>query len=154
MIEIWQRHADAIRVLRAYAPIPGADVIGSEEVWAAESIGQALQPAVIVNGRAPRSGRAGKNHGFSAVSRFYVVQAQGDDIECLFPTDTHPARIGITFRPGAQQRIWHAIRRVNDVRRGGAFHTNATVGMLRIGIDSDEFAVFDGSNHAAARGAH
>src|SRR5262245_51744481 len=26
--------------------------------------------------------------------------------------------------------------------------------MLRIGIDSDEFAVFDGCNHAAARGAH
>ena len=47
MIEIWQRHADAIRVLRAYAPIPGADVIGSEEVWAAESIGQALQPADV-----------------------------------------------------------------------------------------------------------
>src|SRR5262245_47829063 len=99
MIEIRQRHADAIRVLRPDAPIPGADVIGSEKIWASESIGQALQPAVIVDGSAPCSGRAGKYHGFGAVSRFYVVQAQRGNIECLFPTDPHPARIGITLRP-------------------------------------------------------
>src|SRR6185503_4771946 len=53
-----------------------------------------------------------------------------------------------------QQGVLHAIWRVDDVWRGGAFYADAAVGVFGIGIDGGEPAVFDGCNHAAARCAH
>ena len=99
MIEIRQRHSDSVGVFRSDAAIPRADVIGSEKIWTAESIRQTLQPTIIVNGSAPCGCSAGKYHGFSAGSRFDVVQAQDREIQGLIPCDTHPAGIGIPFRP-------------------------------------------------------
>ena len=48
----------------------------------------------------------------------------------------------------------HSIRRINDFRSCGAFDADAAIGMIRIGLYSGNFTVFDRRDHAAARRAH
>ena len=154
IVEVGQRYAAAIGVFGADAAVPGADVIRGEQIRTAESIGQSLHPAVEVDGGAAGGRCARKHHGFGAVVVFDVIEAQRSETERLLPSDLHPAGIGVAFGAGAQQGPKQTVRRVDDLRRGGAFDANAAVGMIGIGIDLREPAVFDRRDDAAARRAH
>ncbi len=154
VVEVRRRHAGAIGILGSDATVPGAYVIGREQIRTAEGIGQALHPTVKVDGGTAGRSRARKNHALRAVVVFDILETQCGKTESLIPSHAYPSGIGIAFRSGTHHRVEQTIGRVHDLRRRGAFYADAAIGMIGVGMHSGELAVFDRRQHAAARRAH
>src|SRR5262249_15874948 len=74
-------------------------------------------------------------------------------VECLVPTDAHPAGIRIVLRSRALERVEQPIWRVDQLRRGAALHAERAAGRMRwIGTVRNELAIDDRRNASAAGG--
>src|SRR5688572_15955540 len=123
-------------------------------IGAAEQIEKAAQPALDISHRSAASGPFTQRHRFGAISIADCAKTLCDVVQGVVPAHSLPARIGIALGSGALERMIESIGMINQLRGCLAFDAyNAAIGVIVIGIESDDSAVLYGSDSGAVRRA-
>ena len=148
------RHAHAIGILRTPAPMPGAEMVGVQEVGAAKGVGQALHPGEEVGSGGACSRRTPEYHRLGPVPGLDVQQARGRQRHRLVPGDADPTGVALPLGPGAHHGVLQAVGRVDDLGGGRALDADTPVGMLGVGGHLRQSPVLDSRQDAASGHTH
>lgn len=148
----WNTAAEGVTETGIFVPV--ADMRCRYPIGAAEQIEKAAQPALDISDRSAAPGPFTQGQRFSAILITDRGEAICDIIQGVFPAHSLPARIGIALGSGALERMIESIGMINQLRCCLAFDADdAAIGVIVIGIESDDSAVLYGSDSGAVRRA-